>query len=489
MTHPDRPKDLTPEPADSPAGEDFAALLAESGGLSSLRLGVGERVHARVVHIGKEDVFCSLSPTQEAVIPKLELVDGEGKLAVKVGDDFDAFVVSLENGIQLSKKLGREGVDVELLKQAAHSQLPVEGLVTGVNKGGLEVAVAGVRAFCPIGQADIGYVESPDVFVGKTLQFVIKEVRDNGRSVVLSRRALLEAERAERSKKVLGTLETGQRLTGKVTRLAEFGAFVDIGGVEGLLPVSEISHARIASPAAVLKEGEELTVQVMRIEPDPKRPDRTRISLSLKAVLPDPFDQHRQDLAEGAMLPGRVMRLEKFGAFVELFPGLEGLVHVSELSNKRIRHPADVLQVGQEVTVRVLGVKTDEKRISLSLKDAPSERAAAGAPLSTGTLVDGTVERHERYGVFVKLASGESALLPAAESGTPPGTDLVKVFPVGSTHALVIVAVDERGRLKVSRRAREAAEDRAVLDEFNKSQGGPKGFGTLGDLLRARSKK
>jgi small subunit ribosomal protein S1 len=487
MTDPEQPK-TAPEGAPAET-EDFAALLAESGGLKSLRLKVGERVRAKVIHLGKEDVFCELSPTQEAVISKLDLTDDAGKLAVKVGDVFDAFVVSLEHGIHLTKHLGRGAADVETLRQAAHTQLPVEGQVTGVNKGGLEVAVGGVRAFCPIGQADINFVEDPSVLVGKTLQFLVKEVRDNGRSVVLSRRALLEAERGEKAKKVLATLEPGQQVEGVVTRLADFGAFVDLGGIDGLVPVSEIAHTRTAAPKDVLAEGQTVTVKVLRIEPDAKRPDRPRITLSLKATLPDPFTQYAGQLHEGAMVPGKVMRLEKFGAFVELFPGLEGLVHVSELSSKRVRHPSDVVEVGQEVTVRVLGVSPDDKRISLSLKDAPIDVRSGPGALSPGSLAEGTVDRIERYGVFLKLDGGAQALLPAAESGTPTGTDLAKVFPMGSKHQVVVVAIDEKGRVKVSKRAREAAEERAVLDEFQKRSGGDRGFGTFGDLLKTKLKK
>lgn len=478
------PEDTTPDGG----AEDFASLFEQSGAMRALALDVGARVRAKIVHIGKEDVFCEVSPTQEGVVPKSELVDAEGKLNVEIGDVLDLFVVSQEHGIQLSRRLGRDAANIETLMQAAHTQLPVDGQVTGVNKGGLEVAVGSVRAFCPIGQADIGFVENPQTFVGKTLQFVVKEVRENGRNVVLSRRALLEVERAEKAKQLLSTLEVGQQLTGTVTRLADFGAFVDVGGLEGLLPISEISHARIASPRDILKEGESVTVALLRVEADPRRPERPRLTLSLKATLPDPFTEHAAKLAEGATFEGKVSRLEKYGAFVELFPGLDGLVHVSELSTKRVRHPSDVVQVGQNVTVRIIGVSTDDKRISLSLREAEPKAKPGEAP-AVGTLVEGTVDRIERYGVFVKLAGGASALLPAAESGTPPGSDLTKAFAIGSTHALVVSAIDERGRLKVSKRAREAAEERAVLEDYQRGQAGGQGLGTLGDLLRAKTKK
>ena len=468
--------------------EDFARMLAEQSGEHSLPLRIGEKVRAKVIHVGQDNVFCALSPTQEGSIAKAELSDAEGKLTVSVGDSLDLFVIANHNGFELSKKLGRGVADIDTLLEARRSSLPVEGMVTGVNKGGLEVTIAGVRGFCPVSQIDVDFVESPAAFVGKTLQFAVKEVKDGGRNVVLSRRALLEAERAERGQKLLATLAVGQRLTAKITRVLDFGAFADLGGIEGLIPISELSFSRVEKPTDVIKAGDEVTVEVLRIEPDAKRPEKPRIALSLKATLPDPFEANLGALAEGAQLTGKVVKCEKFGAFVELFPGVQGLVHVSELSNKRVRHPSDVVAVGQEVNVRVLGVDRAERRISLSLKEAPAELAAGGPTLGVGALVEGTVDRIERFGVFVKLKGGESALLPAAESGTPPGTDLARVFPVGSTHALVVSAVDERGRLKVSKKAREAAEERATVDDFNRGQrgAGGKGFGTLGDLLKQK---
>ena len=488
MIRPDRDHDPdAPSFPPDEGGDDFAALLAESESRSrALPLRVGEKVRAKVIHIGKETVFCELSPTQEGSMPRAELTDDEGRLTVAVGDALDVFVIADRDGIQLSRKVGRDSVDVEMLQQAVHTELPVEGLVTGVNKGGLEVAMGGVRAFCPIGQADIGFVEDAATFVGKTLQFVVREVRDGGRSVVLSRRALLEAQRAAQAEQLLATLAVGQQLEGTVTRIADFGVFLDLGGLDGLVPISELSYGRVDDPRSVVKEGERLTVAVLRIEDDPKRHGRPRIALSLKAAQPDPLDRHAAEITEGATLNGRVTRLEKFGAFVELFPGVEGLVHVSEMSGKRVRHPSDVVQVGDEVTVRVLGVQRAERRISLSLREAAPDPGAAAA-LTAGSLVDGTVERVERFGVFVKLASGGTALLPAAESATPPGADLAKAFPVGSTHALAVLAVDERGRVKVSKRAREAAEERAVLADFNERQPRGGGFGTLGDLLKAKA--
>ena len=385
------------------SGEDFATMFEQSCRSSAVTLTVGTRVRAKVIHIGKENVFCELSPTQEGAISRAELVDGQGNLTVALGDTVDAFVISDRDGIELSRRLGREVADIDTLMHAAHSRLPVEGLVTGVNRGGLEVQIGGVRAFCPSGQVDLNFVEGLDVFVGKTLQFLVKDVRNNGRDVVLSRRALLEAERAERAAQTLKTIAVGQCLSGTISRLADFGAFVDLGGVDGLIPISEISHVRIKHPSELLKQGESVTVKVLGVEQDPKRPQKPRIALSLKSMLADPMDEHAAKLVDGAVLTGRVTRLEKYGAFVELFAGVEGMAHISEISDRRIRHPADVLNIGDEVRARILGVDRNERRISLSLREPADSGAAveeaataeglaalqsASAPRALGTLGD-----------------------------------------------------------------------------------------------------
>jgi len=479
-------RDDTPE-----ATEDFAAMLAEHGELKSLRLQLGDKVTGRVIHITQDAVFVELSPTQEAVISRVELEDSDGELTVEIGGEVEAFVAALRNGIELRRKLvGGDGIDVLMLEQAREKQVPIEGTVTGVNKGGLEVTIGGARGFCPISQADIDFVEDPQEFVGKTFEFIVKAVKENGRNVVISRRALLEARRKEQAKDVLRDLEVGQRRKVRVSRLLSFGAFVDLGGIDGLIPISQLGYGNVESVEDVLTEGEEVEVEVMRIEEDPDHPGKPRIALSLKATLPDPFVAHADQFLEGTTLEGKVVRLQPFGAFVELLPGVQGLVHISEMADRRIRHPSDVVEEGQTVTVRVLGVDPEKKRISLSLREAPTPAPPVGeGHMQIGAAVQATVDRIERFGVFVKLAGGGTALLPAAETGTPRGTDLAKVFPEGTELDVTIIAIDDQGRVKVSKTARETADERAVVDSFNRSQGGGKGLGTFGDLFKDKLQK
>jgi small subunit ribosomal protein S1 len=488
---------------------DFAAMLAESGGIERRDVRIGDKVRAECVHIGSDAVFFQLSRTQQAHAPRAEFVDEKtNEVTIRVGQLVDAFVVAFKDGIVLSPKIGRDMIDVGMLENARDNGIPVDGTITGVNKGGFEIQLSGSsRGFCPTGQVDINFVNDPQTMIGRTLQFLVREVKEGGKNVVLSRRALLERERAEKAAKLRERLGIGLVLDGTVTRIQPFGAFVDLGGLDGLVPVSEMAYGRIADPSEVVKVGDVVKVEVVKLDDDPKRPGQQRIGLSMKTQQQDPLVQNMNLLSPGAQHVGRVSRLEAFGAFVELFPGVEGLVHVSEITDRRIRHPEDVLKVDEHVQVRVKDVDLSRRRVSLSMRDATGDapssetEAPARAPrkgLARGARVSGVVDRIERYGVFVNLfadgadpSSSEqlgTALMPAVETGTPRGADLGKAFPLGSTVAVLVIDVDDRGRLKVSKTAREQAEERALVDQYKQDKGGSgkAGLGTFGDLLKAR---
>ncbi|HEY1097548.1 MAG TPA: S1 RNA-binding domain-containing protein, partial [Myxococcota bacterium] len=485
---------------------DFAAMFAAEGKVEHRRVRIGDKVKATVVHVGSDSVFFEISKTQQAHAARGDFLDDKtGEITVKPGQTIDAFVVELRDGVVLSPKLGKDQIDVTMLNEARSAGIPIDGTITGVNKGGFEVELGGSsRGFCPTGQIDIHFVDDPQSMVGKTLQFLVKEVKEGGKNVLLSRRAHLERERAQLAKKLRENLSVGVVLDGTVTRIQPFGAFVDLGGLDGLIPISELSYGRIGSPDEVVQLGQRVKVEVTRIEDDPKRPGQERIGLSMKAQLTDPLVEHIAELAPDTQLIGRVARLEGFGAFVELFPGVEGLVHVSEITDRRIRHPEDVLQVGEHVQVRVKEVDLDRRRVALTMKEsmgevasveAPTQPRAGGKPrLGRGTRATGVVDRIEKYGVFVNLfadgAEGSdsigTALMPASETGTPRGSDLGKAFPIGSKVAVLVIDIDDRGRAKVSKTAREQAEERAEFDQFknDKSGGGKAGLGTFGDLLK-----
>ena len=366
-----------PVPPDAAAEDDFAALLAAYDAPRAKALTAGQQVSGTVVHIGQDTVFVALNAAKEGALARSEVTAADGTLSLAVGDQVQAFVVSMRDGIVLSRQLGADLDAQDMLETARISQLPVPGLVTGMNTGGLEVQVGKVRGFCPLGQVDLHFVDDPQQFVGQTLSFQVREIKEGGRQVILSRRAVLQAERDDQARTLLASLAVGQQLTGTVTRLAPFGAFVDLGGVDGLVPISELAYGYVTRPEDLVEIGERLTVEVLRIEVDPKR-SQPRIALSRRATLADPWDLQAETLQVGTSLAGQVTRLEPFGAFIALFDGIEGLAHISQLSNRRLNHPSEVLEVGQQVRVEVLTIDRGARRIGLALE------AEGGAAAPTG---------------------------------------------------------------------------------------------------------
>ena len=304
------------------------------------------------------------------MIKTSELRDEEGKMVFDVGDPLEAFVVSDEDEIVLSRSLQRGDRQADLIYRAFKSGMPVQGRVTAVNKWGLGVDVQGVRAFCPVSQISTEFVKSTEEYRDQSMQFKIIRFRDQGRTVVLSRRALLEVEEEKETDAVRALLKKGVKLKGKVTRLEAFGAFVELGaGVEGMVHVSELRHERVEHPELVVKSGEEVTVEVLSVKNLGHRKNE-RISLSLKSLEKDPWNEVRRRFKTGSVTEGKVDALTDYGAFVELAPNVRGMVHVSEMSNKRIAHPRDAVSVGDEVRVAVLEVDSKRRRLRLSMKQA-----------------------------------------------------------------------------------------------------------------------
>jgi small subunit ribosomal protein S1 len=395
----------------APDDEDFAKLLAEYEEKQPSRKRkdphVGELVRGRVVTIGHDAVFLDLGAKSEGMIDLAELRDEHGKLLCAVGDTVEARVVETSGkaGCIVLRRTGLgKGAEAKAeLEQAAQHGIPVEGVVSAVNKGGVEVQVAGVRAFCPISQLDLRHVEDASAYVGQRFMFRITryEPGPKGRdaNVVLSRRSLLEEESRARAAETRAQLSVGAVLRGKVTSIKDYGAFVDLGGVEGMLHVSELGHIRVSHPKDVLTVGQELEVQILKLEKsdDPKRPEK--ISLSLKSMAADPWADVAGRFPAGTKARGTIVRVEPFGAFVELEPGVEGLVHVSELvAGRRVNHAREVVKIGQAVEVTVLAADAERRRLSLSLaaavraaeaaEEAENRAAAPAAPRTLGTLGD-----------------------------------------------------------------------------------------------------
>jgi small subunit ribosomal protein S1 len=391
--------------------EDFAALLAEydqkappgkgKGKGGGRGPSTGDLIKGKIVRIGSDSVFVELGAKAEGILDLAQVIDAEGKPLVKVGDEIEARVVDTRGGFAVLRvKMGRGPEARAELVQAFEHQIPVEGLVTEVVKGGLSVDIAGVRGFCPASQIDNRFVEDLAVYVGQRLQFRITKYelgRGDSANLVLSRRVLVEAESAKRAVATRAALAPGAVMRGTVTNLMPYGAFVDLGGVEGMIHVSELGFSRVDHPKDVLTTGQTVEVVVLKVEAttDPKKPEK--VALSLKALEKDPWQEIAATLREGMRRTGTVVRLQTFGAFVEIAPGIEGLVHISELgAGRRINHPKEVVKVGQSVEVTILRVDPEARRIALSLaqageggEDEPGAPApVAQAPAKLGTFAD-----------------------------------------------------------------------------------------------------
>ena len=371
--------------------DEFAALLEQyaptAKGAAKTQPELGSTVSGKVIEISPDAVFVDLGGKAEGVIDRLELTDEEGRLTIAVGETLEAQVAGTDpesGATRLRKRFGRGPEVADSVREAFSLGVPIEGRVSAAVKGGLEIDVAGLRAFCPASQVDLRYVENLGEMVGRRLSFRITKLEE-GRgkpNLVLSRRAVLEEEARSRAAAARERLKPGSVVTGKVSSLAAYGAFVELGGVEGMLHVSEISHARLGHPQEMLAVGQEIEVQILKIEPG--KDGRDRIALSRKALEASPWQGVEARFTVGMEVTGRVKRLETFGAFVEIGPGLEGLIHISELGrDKRIQHPREVVSLGQDLAVRVLAVDAAKRRISLALgsgAEEPTEPAPASAP-------------------------------------------------------------------------------------------------------------
>lgn len=462
--------------------EDFEAMLAGSDVPSPrARLNAGDKVSGMISRISDRYLYVELDNGAEGLADITEYGD-----TLKVGDRSDFYVLSTRGGtIDLGRAMSARDSGLDALEHAYASGLPVEGRVASRNKGGYEIELKGARGFCPMSQIAQGFTEDLDEHLGKTYRFKITDIREDGRNVVVSRTALIQEERRAASEKTLATLEVGQVVTGAVTRLADFGAFVDIGGVEGLVHVSEIGFERVKHPSEALAEGQVVSARVMKIEDTEKGP---RIGLSIKNTLDDPWDVRVNDFKEGTLVNGKVMRVEAFGAFVEIAPGLEGLVHISELSHDHVKRASDVVRVGQDVQVEIQSIDVARKRLSLSMKGAGEDVwANIDQHYVAGQQVTGVVENIEDFGVFVSL-SGVTALLPRSEMSLPRDATPHRLYKVGQEVEARVLQVDkDRRRMSLTIKSDEQlANERDEASAPRSFTDSPKGMGTFGELLKQK---
>jgi small subunit ribosomal protein S1 len=343
-------------------GEESFAELFEKSFVGSTKLEPGQQVKATVLKVTKDWIFLDVGQKGEGVLDKKELLDADDNLKVEEGDVVSAYFLSRAGGeMRFTTRLGGGSGNAQL-EEAWRSGIPVDGTVEKEIKGGFEVKVgSSVRAFCPYSQMSLRRTDNPEQFIGKSLPFKISQYTENGRNVVLSHRAILEEERRKQKELLKETLCEGMTVSGTITQLKPFGAFVDIGAVEGLIPISEVAWGRVEDIEEVLSIGQQVEVSVKSIDWE-----ADRFAFSLKEAQADPWQQVGEKYPEGTMHTGKVVRLAPFGAFVNLGEGIDGLVHISKLgSGKRINHPREVVKEGESLTVKIEKVDADARRISL----------------------------------------------------------------------------------------------------------------------------
>lgn len=356
--------------------ENFADLF-KNNGPAKKQLTPGQKIKAVIVAVAQDSIFLDVGQKSEGFVNRKELEDETGNLTVQAGDTLDVFFLSSDrNEMLFTTRIGGGSTTRAHLEEAYRNNIPLEGFIKGEIKGGFEVTVAGnVRTFCPFSQMDIRRISDSGEYIGQHMLFKITEYKENGRNIILSRRAILEEAQEEKRELLKETLKEGMSVKGTITSIQKFGAFVDIDGIEGLIPISEIGWSRIEDIKEILTEGQGVEVVILKLDWE-----NERYAFSLKQALADPWDSVAQKLPVGSSHSGTVVRLTKFGAFVNLAEGIDGLIHISKLGGgRRINHPKEVLEEGQNVEVKIEDINTDEKRLSLTLVGEKTEEESDSA--------------------------------------------------------------------------------------------------------------
>ena len=388
--------------------ESFEDLLEES--LDKIQeFSVGDEVEGEISNINDKYIFISLGGKNDACAELREYQDRKGKLIYKVGDKVKGYVVRSDDSETVIAK-SINSVNKYLLKDAFEEKIPIRGKVTSIIKGGFRIDVSGFRAFCPISQMDVKVVTEPNDYINKEYDFEIIELDNSGKNIVLSRKRLLSRELLEQKKEMLSKINIGDVLKGTVSRLTNFGAFVNIGPLEGLIHISEFDWTRVESPSDVLKINDEVEAKVIKIKGD-------KVSLSLKMLKPDPYQVAFDELNIGDIVTCKILRNLPFGSFVEIKPGVEGLIPVSEIvRGRRINKPDEILSIGDMVEAKIQRINKDNQKISLSIKALlPDPWDKVDNDYSEGDVVTGTIENIMDFGVFVKLNDGVTGLLPKSK--------------------------------------------------------------------------
>ncbi|MGN6831622.1 30S ribosomal protein S1 [Neisseria sp. P0017.S007] len=429
--------------------ENFAQLLEESFTLQEMN--PGEVITAEVVGIDQNFVTVNAGLKSESLIDVAEFKNAQGEIEVKVGDFVTVTIESVENGFgetKLSREKAKRAADWIALEEAMENGDILSGVINGKVKGGLTVMINSIRAFLPGSLVDVRPVKDTSHFEGKEIEFKVIKLDKKRNNVVVSRRAVLEATLGEERKALLENLQEGSVIKGIVKNITDYGAFVDLGGIDGLLHITDLAWRRVKHPSEVLEVGQEVEAKVLKFDQD-----KQRVSLGMKQLGEDPWSGLTRRYPQGTRLFGKVSNLTDYGAFVEIEQGIEGLVHVSEMdwTNKNV-HPSKVVQLGDEVEVMILEIDEERRRISLGMKQCqanPWEEFAANH--NKGDKISGAVKSITDFGVFVGLPGGIDGLVHLSDlSWTEAGEEAVRKYKKGEEVEAVVLAIDvEKERISL----------------------------------------
>lgn len=429
--------------------ESFAELFEES--MQSCQMRAGSLIVGEVVHVDDEVVIVNAGLKSEGVIPAEQFRNSNGEISIKVGERVEVVIEHMEDGFgqtRLSREKACRVKAWDVLEEAFEKQSVITGIMTGKVKGGFTIAIDTIRAFLPGSLVDVRPVRDPSYLEGKELEFKVIKLDRKRNNVVVSRRAVVENEISAERDQLLANLEEGQIVKGVVKNLTDYGAFVDLGGVDGLLHITDLAWKRVKHPSEMLNIGDEVEAKVLRFDRE-----RNRVSLGLKQLGDDPWVDLARRYPVGTRIFGKVTNITDYGAFVEIEEGVEGLVHVSEMdwTNKNV-HPTKVVQLGDEVEAMILDIDEERRRISLGLKQCqPNPWEEFAATHNKGDMVRGQIKSITDFGVFVGLEGGIDGLIHLTDlSWTRPGEEAVRDFKKGDEIEAVVLAVDpERERISL----------------------------------------
>ena len=430
-------------------------LLASMLNNTTNKLKAGEIVKGTILAISGNDVLIDIGYKAEGSVPVSDFKDEE----IKIGGTCDVLICSLETRsgmVDLSKSKADEKLRWEALLNKYTEGCTINGLVTGKVRGGLTIEVDGITAFLPGSQIDVEPIHDMDEYVGKTLELKLLKINNERRNLILSRRELIEERVAEQKRELLASIQIGQHRTGKVKNITDFGAFIDLNGLDGLLHITDMSWGRVKHPSEVLKVGDELEVVVLDVDLD-----RERVSLGLKQTQKNPWDGIEERYPIGAKFHGKVVNLAPYGAFVELEPGIEGLVHISEFSwTKRVANASDVLKVGDEVDVAILSIDTVNQKIALGIRQTeenPWDTVQKRYPI--GSRVKGKVRNFTSYGAFVEIEDGIDGMIHVSDmSWTRKINHPSEMLQKGQEVEAVVLEIDVEQQ-RISLGLKQASED------------------------------